>query len=378
MRKPWLIFAQAVTIFLSIAFILAVLKPQWLPFALSSFVQQRIGNANPNCLVREPDSYALAAQRAAPAVVSIYTSKSLTKKSNSPEKLWDQYYPPNSETQQPQQGLGSGVIISAEGYILTNHHVTTAADEILVALADGRQTQAIIVGVDIETDLALLKIELQDLPVISFGNSDTTQVGDVVLVIGNPFGVGQTVTAGIVSALGRSGIGINTYENFIQTDAAINPGNSGGALINTRGELIGINTAIFSKSGGSLGIGFAIPINAAKNVVTNLLEHGYVIRGWIGVEPGWLTPELIRVMNIKNPSGILISGIFSESPAAKAGLQPGDIILQIGNQNIRSIPQLLNTVSALSPGKEVSMTIERHGEQKVISISPGLRPPVKE
>lgn len=375
MRKPWLIFAQAVTIFLGIAFIVTVFKPQWLPLSFPVFFQQQ--STNSNCLMQSPYSYASAAQQATPAVVSIYTSKIILDEKNIPQNLWSKYPPPREPLTMHQQGLGSGVIVNKDGYILTNHHVIATADKIWVALADGRKAQATIIGTDIETDLVLLKVEMQNLPVIALGNSDNIQVGDIALAIGNPFGVGQTVTAGIISALGRSDIGINTFENFIQTDAAINPGNSGGALINTCGELIGINTAIFSKSGGSLGIGFAIPVNTAKHIVANLLEHGYVIRGWIGIEPGLLTPELMQIMDIKNPSGILISGVFSDSPAAKAGLQPGDIILKIGTKNIHSIPQLLNTVSALTPGQAVTMTIQRNREQKVISISPGLRPTIK-
>lgn len=372
MRKLWLIFAQAATIFLFTAFIVTVLKPHWLPDTCSNVGMQGFPQQI-NCLEMAPLSYAPATQRAAPAVVSIYASKA-PELLNEAKGVLMQPLVDSSDASPSQQGLGSGVIIDRKGYILTSQHVIDGANKILVALPDGRESLAVVVGIDKETDLALLKIELGDLSAIPFGDSDLLQVGDVVLAIGNPFGVGQTVTSGIISALSRTGMGQSPFENFIQTDAAVNPGNSGGALINTRGEIIGINTAIFSHSGGSLGIGFAIPINSARNVAQSLIKDGQVTRGWIGVELRELTPELIHMMSIKAESGVLATGIRSESPAERAGLKPGDVILEIDNMPIVNIPQLLNMVAAFKPGEKKQITIERAGQKQSFDITPQVRP----
>jgi Do/DeqQ family serine protease len=277
--------------------------------------------------------------------------------------------------------MGSGVIVSAEGYILTNHHVIEGAEAIEVALNDGRTAMAKVIGTDSETDLALLKIDLPKLPTIILGQMETLQVGDAVLAIGNPFGVGQTVTSGIVSALGRKQLGINTFENFIQTDAAINPGNSGGALVDANGLLMGINTAIYSRSGGNMGIGFAVPVSTATQIMAALIKDGKVTRGWIGVEPRPLTAEIAESFGIaKNkstgtlPQGVLINGVLQNSPAAKAGIQPGDLILKVAGHVVADVPEMLTRVAALKPGEAASLSIQRNGKLIDIQVTPGTRP----
>jgi len=271
--------------------------------------------------------------------------------------------------------LGSGVIVSAEGYILTNHHVVDGADEIEVALTDGRKANAKVVGSDPETDLAVLKVTLKDLPAITLGRIENVKVGDVVLAIGNPFGVGQTVTMGIVSALGRSHLGINTFENFIQTDAAINPGNSGGALVDAQGNLLGINTAIYSRSGGSLGIGFAIPVSTAKQVMESIISTGSVTRGWIGVEPQDLTPEIAESFGLEAKEGALIAAVVQGGPADKAGVKPGDVLVSVDNQSISDTTALLNAIAQLKPGAEVKMKVIRRGKPAELTVTIGKRPP---
>jgi len=270
--------------------------------------------------------------------------------------------------------LGSGVLVSSSGYILTNNHVIEGADGIEVVLNDGRRSQAKVIGTDPDSDLAVLKIELDKLPVIVLGDSDALQVGDQVLAIGNPFGVGQTVTSGIVSALGRNQLGINTFENFIQTDAAINPGNSGGALVDIQGNLLGINTAIYSRSGGSMGIGFAIPIATAKQVLESLVKDGKVTRGWIGVEPNDLSAELAEAFDTATSSGVIITGVLQNGPAAQAGLRPGDIILSIETSPIQNVTQMLAKVAGLAPGKSVTFTVQRKQQKLALNITPGTRP----
>jgi Do/DeqQ family serine protease len=273
------------------------------------------------------------------------------------------------------------VIVSAEGYILTNHHVIEGAEAIEVALNDGRTAMAKVIGTDSETDLALLKIDLPKLPTIILGQMETLQVGDAVLAIGNPFGVGQTVTSGIVSALGRKQLGINTFENFIQTDAAINPGNSGGALVDANGLLMGINTAIYSRSGGNMGIGFAVPVSTATQIMAALIKDGKVTRGWIGVEPRPLTAEIAESFGIAKdkstgtlPQGVLINGVLQNSPAAKAGIQPGDLILKVAGQVVADVPEMLTRVAALKPGETASLSIQRSGKLIEVQVTPGTRP----
>jgi Do/DeqQ family serine protease len=264
--------------------------------------------------------------------------------------------------------------VSSSGYILTNNHVIEGADGIEVVLNDGRRSQAKVIGTDPDSDLAVLKIELDKLPVIVLGDSDALQVGDQVLAIGNPFGVGQTVTSGIVSALGRNQLGINTFENFIQTDAAINPGNSGGALVDIQGNLLGINTAIYSRSGGSMGIGFAIPIATAKQVLESLVKDGKVTRGWIGVEPNDLSAELAEAFDTATSNGVIITGVLQNGPAAQAGLRPGDIILSIETSPIQNVTQMLAKVAGLAPGKSVTFTVQRKQQKLALNVTPGTRP----
>lgn len=305
------------------------------------------------------DSYATSVKLAAPAVVNIQTTKIITERQHPlmEDPLFRQFFGDSvgEPRKRMESSLGSGVIVSPQGYILTNHHVIKAADEIMIALKDGRTTKATVIGTDPDTDLAVLHIKLDNLPAITLSKSHDIEVGDVVLAIGNPFGVGQTVTSGIVSATGRNMLGINTFENFIQTDAAINPGNSGGALINAYGELIGINTAIFSKSGGSQGIGFAIPLSLAKNVLTQIIEFGHVKRGWLGVAIQDMNPELAKSFNLKHVYGVIINGIAESGPADKAGLKPGDIITQINDTEVENTRHLLNLVSQVLPGNKISI-----------------------
>lgn len=374
MKRTWLLFAQAVTILLAAYFVVATLKPEWL--------NRRIGPLNglvsvieaPTAPAGPPTAGSLsaAAKKASPAVVSINTSKAAQRspRNNDP---WFRFFF-GDQGDQPQVGLGSGVIVSADGYILTNNHVVEGADEIDVTLNDSRHARGKVIGTDPDTDLAVLKIELDKLPVIVLGNSDALQVGDQVLAIGNPFGVGQTVTSGIVSALGRNQLGINTFENFIQTDAAINPGNSGGALIDVNGNLEGINTAIYSRSGGSMGIGFAIPVSTAKQVLADIVTAGKVTRGWIGVEPNDLSPELAETFGVKASAGVIITGVLQNGPAAKAGVRPGDVITGVGEKSIGNTQELLSAVAGLKPGTATRFALQRGSDKLELDVTPGLRP----
>ncbi|MES2976671.1 MAG: trypsin-like peptidase domain-containing protein [Pseudomonadota bacterium] len=373
MRRFWLIFSQAVTVLLAAYFVVATLQPQWLgkrgPLATGDVVP----------LVQVPSdapapagSFRAAAQRASAAVVSVSTSKTAARGPHSDDPWFKFFF--GDQGQQAQSGLGSGVIVSAGGYILTNNHVVEGADDIEVILNDSRRTRARIIGTDPDTDLAILKIELDRLPVIVLGNSDALQVGDQVLAIGNPFGVGQTVTGGIVSALGRNQLGINTFENFIQTDAAINPGNSGGALVDVNGNLLGINTAIYSRSGGSMGIGFAIPVSTAKLVLEGIVKDGQVTRGWIGVEPNDLSPELAETFGVKAKAGVIITGVLQNGPGAQAGIKPGDVIVKVGDKPVASVTELLSSVAALKPGSPEKFSLLRRDEKLEVNVTPGVRP----
>jgi len=277
--------------------------------------------------------------------------------------------------QERQIGLGSGVIVSPEGYLLTNNHVIAGADDIEVELGDGRNARAKTIGSDPESDIAVLRIELDKLPTLAFGDVEHLQVGDVVLAIGNPFGVGQTVTSGIVSALGRSGVGINTFENFIQTDAAINPGNSGGALVDVAGNLLGINTAIYSQSGGNLGIGFAIPVSTARQVMESLIKEGRVTRGWIGVEPRDLTPEIAKALDLPVKQGVFIAGLVDGGPAREGGVRLGDVVLKVAETQVSNTPQLLNAVAALKPRQTATLTVQRGNKRLDVPVTVGQRPP---
>lgn len=386
MRKTWLIFSQAVTVAVAVLFVVATLKPEWLqkrganglPVGVSINAVQPVslGSVPPT-----PNSYAAAAKRATPAVVSITASKAPPRGPHATDP-WFQFFfgdRARQQQQEPQVGLGSGVIVTTDGYLLTNNHVVDGADEIEVQLADGRRAKAKVVGTDPETDVAVLKIDLDKLPVITFGNADAVQVGDVVLAIGNPFGVGQTVTSGIVSALGRNQLGINTFENFIQTDAAINPGNSGGALVDANGNLLGINTAIFSRTGGSLGIGFAIPVSTARLVMEGLIRDGQVTRGWIGVEPRDLTPEIAETFNLPIKEGVLITGVLQEGPASVGGMKPGDVVTRVADTPITNTSQLLTAVAALKPQTPALIAIQRGDKKLELKVTVAQRPksPVK-
>jgi serine protease DegQ len=374
MRRIWLIFTQAVTVVLAVYFVASSFKPQWLGTSGSGGLVP-VYQARPTDNPTATHSFAAAAKTASPAVVSINTSKAARKTPRSNDPWFRFFY--GDQGNEPQSGLGSGVIVSPTGYVLTNNHVIEGADEIEVVLTDGRKSKATIVGTDPDSDLSLLKIELDKLPVIVLGNSDALQVGDPVLAIGNPFGVGQTVTSGIVSALGRNHLGINTFENFIQTDAAINPGNSGGALVDIHGQLQGINTAIYSRSGGNMGIGFAIPVTTARQVMEALVKDGQVTRGWIGVEPHELSAELAQTFALQREQGVIITGVLQRGPAANAGVTPGDVILSLAGKTVDSVPSLLNTVASLKPGQPTQIVVERKGKSLELSITPGLRPKSK-
>ena len=377
MKRLWLLFAQSVTVVLAAYFVVITLKPQW-PAGQSQQVITR--SAVPVVdSAAWTGSFRMAAAKASAAVVSINTSKAAAQNPQASNPWFRFFY--GDQENQARTGLGSGVVVGAQGYILTNNHVIEGADEIEVTLNDRRQTRARVVGTDPDTDLAVLKIELDRLPTIAFGSSETLQVGDQVLAIGNPFGVGQTVTSGIVSALGRSQLNINTFEDFIQTDAAINPGNSGGALVDTQGRLLGINTAIYSQSGGSLGIGFAIPVSTARMVLESIVKDGQVTRGWIGVEPRDLSPELAQTFGIKPPKGdisqlqgVVVTGVLQGGPAARAGLQPGDVINQVAGKSVGNVTQLLSAVAALRPGTAVTLGLLRRTEKMDLVVTPGVRP----
>ncbi|BBP00049.1 S1C family serine protease [Sulfuriferula nivalis] len=365
MRKFWLLFAQSTTIALGILFVFRLFPPAFINKP-SSPVQ-----TSDNTSLSPQISFRNAAKLARPSVVNVFTSKKTYSTPLAPSISGR----PDTNTD-PTNHLGSGVIVSTDGYILTNQHVVEAADEIQVMLHDGRTLSANIVGTDPETDLAVLKIKATNLPAITFAPSDRAAIGDVALAIGNPFGVGQTVTMGIISALGRSHLGINTFEDFIQTDAAINPGNSGGALVNTDGHLIGVNSAIYSRTGGSQGIGFAIPSNLAAKIMKQIIEHGEVIRGWIGVEVQDITPELAESYQLTSTNGALISGILQHGPADLAGIHPGDILLDADHKPIKDSLALLELVAALKPNTTIQVTLLHKNKMLTTTIKIDRRPKV--
>ena len=310
-----------------------------------------------------------------PTVVNIFTSKA-TRQTHPLMKdpFFRRFFGDRMPPEEQLASLGSGVIVSADGYILTNNHVVEGADAIEVGLADGRKVAARIVGLDPETDLAVIRIAARDLPVMVLGDPDQARVGDVVLAIGNPFGVGQTVTLGIISALGRNNLHINHFENFIQTDAAINFGNSGGALVDTNGHLLGINSAIYSQTGGSVGIGFAIPVSTAKTVLDSIVKHGQVVRGWIGIESQDITPELADSFGLARSSGAIIAGVVRGGPADRAGIRPGDILVAVGGKKVGSTNDMLNLIAQLEPGSKAQMTILRKSREATLGVTVGRRP----
>ena len=376
MKRYWLLFSQVVTVLLAVWFVLATLKPEWLNRSVSVSGVTLLEAPSVAAGTVMPGSLSPAAKRAAPAVVSISIKQAVTKNPHQNDP-WFRFFYGDREDDDPQGGLGSGVIVSPEGYILTNFHVIEGAQEIEVTLSDSRKATAKLIGADPDTDLAILRIQLDRLPVIALGNSDGLQVGDRVLAIGNPFGVGQTVTSGIVSALGRNQLGINTFENFIQTDAAINPGNSGGALVDVQGNLLGINTAIYSRSGGNMGIGFAIPVSTARQVLEGIVKDGQVTRGWLGVEPTEITPEMAETFGLKQTQGVIITGVLQDGPAAKAGIKPGDVLLRVAGKDIQNVGELLTHIASLPPGQQVKVELARRNAAMTLDVTPAQRPKLK-
>jgi len=381
MHRLWLIFAQAVTVSIAALFVVMTLKPDWLggkPQPAVVAFQEAAAPATADA--RKVTSYADAAKKALPSVVHIYTSKEVKAPRHpfADDPVFRYFFGDRFGGPQRQSGLGSGVIVSADGYILTNNHVVENMDEIEVATNDGRRLRARIVGLDPETDLAVLQVKADSkLPAVTFAPTESLRVGDVVLAIGNPFGVGQTVTHGIVSALGRTQLGINTFENFIQTDAAINPGNSGGALTDSEGNLVGVNTAIYSRTGTSLGIGFAIPVSIARSVMEQIIKNGTVTRGWIGVEAQEITPELAESFKLPATEGAIIAGVLRGSPADRAGIRPGDVLVAVGGKPVKDPQGMLELIAGLTPGTSAPFRLRREAKELDVAVNIGKRPPMQ-
>ena len=384
LRRFWLLFAQACTLCLAALFVVATLRPDLLP---------RIGGKAGNVVLMQQSSSAAAttdiqtglttfadgARKAMPAVVNIYSSKAVRPRNPVLDDTILRRYFPDLADQLPSRratNLGSGVIVAPEGYVLTSYHVIEGADDIDLVLADGRQLHARVRGTDPESDLAVLKADGDNLPAITFAAPDSAQVGDVVLAIGNPFGFGSTVTFGIVSALGRNHLGINRFEDFIQTDAAINPGNSGGALVDASGHLLGINSTIYSQTGGSMGIGFAIPVSLARNVLTQIIKDGEVTRGWLGIEPQAVTRDVADALSLARAEGVLIRGLQQNGPAQRAGLLPRDVVVEIAGKPTPDVPQLLARIAELTPGSSVKVKSWREGKPVELDVVVGKRPKV--
>ncbi len=378
LRRFWLVFAQACTLCLAVLFVVTTLRPDLVP-RLSEKSGQVVLLQETSTPVSTPTiaSFSDAAKKAMPAVVGIYTSKEMRLRGSlQDDPLLRRHFPDLAERlpRQRATSLGSGVIVSPEGYVLTNNHVIEGADDIQIVLADGRRIAARVRGTDPESDLAVLKADGENFPAITLGTLDRVQVGDFVLAIGNPYGFGSTVTLGIVSALGRNHLGINRFEDFIQTDAAINPGNSGGALVDTAGNLIGINSTIFSQSGGSLGIGFAIPVSLARTVLEQIIRDGAVTRGWLGLEPQDVTAEIAQVLALENVGGVLIRGIVKNGPAERAGIQVRDVVLEIDGKPTRDTPALLARIAELPPGSTVTVKVWRAKKLQGVDVVVGRRP----
>lgn len=376
MRRLWILFAQTITIAFGLYLVVATVRPEWLQRMQPA---RRIDTGPAPVLqaaaISKPTgaSFRDAAGRAMPSVVSIFSSKAPSKTQAAKQQQLRRFFGDGAPDPQ-SASLGSGVIVSPDGYILTNNHVIDDADDIEVGLADGRTVPAKIVGTDPETDLAVIRIAERKLPVMLLGHPEQAKVGDVVLAIGNPFGVGQTVTMGIISAVGRNNLHINHFENFIQTDAAINFGNSGGALVDTSGNLLGINSAIYSQTGGSVGIGFAIPVTTAKSVLDEIVAHGQVVRGWIGIESQDITPELADSFGLSQKSGAIIAGVVRGSPAERAGMKPGDILSNVDGKDVASTTEMLNLIAQLAPGGTTRMTVIRKNRSATLDVKVGKRP----
>jgi len=377
LRKLWLLFAQACTLCLAVLFVVATLRPDLLGrgAAREQGVVVRQETSTPLAMATI-GSHADAARKAMPAVVNIYTSKEMRQRSPlSDDPMMRRYFPDLAERMPRQRvtSLGSGVIAAPEGFVLTNYHVIDGADDIQLVLHDGRRIGAHVRGVDPDSDLAVLKADEGNLPAITFGAIDRVQVGDAVLAIGNPFGFGNTVTSGIVSALGRNHLGINRYEDFIQTDAAINLGNSGGALVDSAGNLIGINSMIYSQSGASLGIGFAIPVSIARNVLEQIIRDGEVTRGWLGIEPADPPDEAARAVP-QEGGGVAIRRVVSGGPADRAGIRVRDVVVEIAGKPTRDTPALLARIAELPPGTTVKVKVWRDRGVQDVDVTVGKRP----
>ena len=380
LRRLWLFFAQAVTLCLAAHFVVATLRPDLLARFSDKGGQVVLFQETSTPVVLPPvASVADAAKKAMPAVVSIFTSKETRRSPLADDPLMRRYFPDLAERlpRQRATALGSGVIVSPEGYVLTNNHMIEGADDIQLVLADGRRMGASVRGRDPESDLAVLKADGENFPFITLGTLDHVQVGDFVLAIGNPFGFGNTVTFGIVSALGRNHLGINRFEDFIQTDAAINPGNSGGALVDIAGNLIGINSTILSQSGGSQGIGFAIPVSLAKTVLEQIIKDGEVTRGWLGIEPQEVNSEIARALSLDGTAGVLIRGVVHNGPAERAGIQPRDVVLELDGKPTRDTPALLARIADLAPGSPVKVKVWRDKKAQDVEVTVGRRPSVQ-
>jgi Do/DeqQ family serine protease len=380
LRPALFYLVQAIILGLAIAFVVIYFWPETIQHETPTVETAPPAPVAARPASNGPSSYATAVEKASSAVVNINTAKVVTVQP-SPlfnDPVFRQFFGGADSLITPRQhvetSLGSGVIMSSQGFILTNHHVIQNADAIQVSLQDGRTTRAKVVGSDPDTDIAVLKIDLDKLPVITLGQSDDLRVGDVVLAIGNPFGVGQTVTMGIVSATGRNKLGINTFENFIQTDAAINPGNSGGALIDAEGNLVGINTAIYSRSGGYQGIGFAIPTSLAKIIMEEILQHGRPVRGWLGVEAQAITPQIARALELNNTRGVVVIGLVRGGPAHRAGMLPGDVIIAIEGKKISEAREALLAISGHKPGSRVKLEVLRKGQLLMLEATAIERP----
>jgi serine protease DegQ len=377
LRKFWLFFAQACTLCLAALFVVSTLRPDLLPRPVTRAANVILTQETMTPVVAtKVASYADAAKKAMPAVVNIVTSKEIRSRNPlADDPLFRRYFPDlNRLSTQRQTSLGSGVIVSPEGYVITNHHVIQGADDIQLVLSDGRRFGAKVRGTDSESDIAVLKADASNLPAITLGHAEDLQVGDVVLAIGNPFGFGNTVTGGIVSALGRNYLGINSFEDFIQTDAAINPGNSGGALIDTAGNLVGINSTIFSQTGSSNGIAFSIPVSLARTVFEQIIRDGEVTRGWLGIEPQPLTTEVAQTLSLTPADGVLIRSMQRGGPAEHAGILVKDVVVEVGGKPTHSVPQLLARIAELPPGSNARVHLVREGKPVDVDVLVGKRP----